>query len=208
MQKEGSLISRRSVLKKGAGLTTAGAIGFGALAYSTQPAIAASMDVWNAGEDVSITTTNGTFDELIIDPEVTVEYANLDEDQLVEFRWTVSHEDESGSVGSNISADFPQWDEEDLTLDGSSGTFELDIPSRDMVHVAGFDHEHLFADDPGETNMTEIEVTLEVDVPDQEGIDPVEEADTFTVSVTNAEPEVTATGSSSTIIASDNETST
>lgn len=181
-------ISRRTAIRSGIGAVTAGVVGTGAILYSSQPALAANIHAWEVDDEVSITTQDGTFDELRIDPVVTIEYANLEPDREVEFGVTVRETDDfNNNAGQGYT---------DLHLDGRSGekTFDLS-PTIDVVHRAAFDEEVLFADEPGETNTTELDVELDVEVLDQEGIEDIEATDTVTVNVTNAAPEATVSGS-------------
>ena len=51
-------------MKAGLAAGTTTALGAGALYFSTEPAMALSMDSWDAGANESITTTDGTIDEI------------------------------------------------------------------------------------------------------------------------------------------------
>lgn len=201
MNSENPYVSRRTAIRSGIGAVTAGVVGTGAMLYSSQPALAANIQVWEVDDEVSITTQDGTIDQLSFDPVVTLEYANLEPDREVEFGLFVR---EAGDFNNNSGQGYPVHT--DLHLDGRSGekTFDLS-PAIDVVHRAAFDEEVLFADEPGETNTTEIDVELDVEVLDQEGLEAVEATDTVTVNVTNAAPEATVTGSAEIELTSEKE---
>lgn len=195
MSRKTELASRRTVIKSGAAAFTAGAVGVGALRYSSRPSLAASIDVWDAGADVSITTTDGTVDAINIDPTVTIQYANLDPDQTAEVRIFPSHEEQTVSATMNA----------ETTLAGRSGEETVEYGQTDLTALNNFDETPLFADQPGASNTTQISLRLDVRVPDQAEIDQVEETDVFNVTITNAQPETTVSATSSTVLVSSKE---
>ena len=201
MDEDRSLVSRRTAIKSGAVALTTGVIGTGAVLYSSRPALAVTVDTWDAGEDLAITTQDGTVDEVVVDPTVTVDYANLEPDREIEFGMTVREADD---INNNAGQGYPSTGE--FTLEGRSGTFTEDLsPAIDLVVRASFDEEVLFADEPGESNTTTLDVEFSAEVLDQPALEPVEQTDSFDLTVTNAEPEASVNASASTSVDSEEE---
>ena len=201
MDEDRSLVSRRTAIKSGAVALTTGVIGTGAVLYSSRPALAVTVDTWDAGEDLAITTQDGTVDEVVVDPTVTVDYANLEPDREIEFGMTVREADD---INNNAGQGYPSTGE--FILEGRSGTFTEDLsPAIDLVVRASFDEEVLFADEPGGSNTTTLDVEFSAEVLDQPALDPIEHTDSFDLTVNNAAPEASVDASASTSVSSEDE---
>ena len=191
-------------MKAGLAAGTTTALGAGALYFSTEPAMALSMDSWDAGANESITTTDGTIDAVMMSPEVTIEYANFEPDRTAEIVLAVEYFE--GSAMTNSMGSATPW-ETTLDLPGTDGQATKTLLEYHITSFEGITLSDFYAPAEGESTTRWIRATLSVSVPDQPGIDPASLQDDFSVTVTYYQPDASATvsASSSTTLLSDKE---
>ena len=199
MNQERSLLTRRNAIRSGAVAATGGVIGTATLLYSSQPVLAANIEAWDANQnEVSIRTTDGTIDSLIVDPTLTLEWSNFPSDSSITVDLYVETEDESAWV-----------EVESVNVDSTSGeetlytNYQFDAFDDDDVRDGGLDPE-TFAADSGETNETPFTVRVGV-IPDPDELETQFAEDAVTIIVENVESELTVSGSFDTEVESDNE---
>ena len=181
-------------MKAGLAAGTTTAVGAGAIYLSAEPALALSMDSWDAGQNASITTTDGTVDSLVMEPQVTIQYSNFEADRTAEI--TLSVEYFEGSAMSNSMGSATPW-ETTLALPGTDGQASKNLTAYHINSFAGVDVTDFYAPAEGESTTRWIRATLSVSVPDQPGIDPASLQDDFSVTVTYHQPDASATVSAS-----------
>lgn len=195
-----TLISRRGAIKGASVAAGAGAIGMVGMWYGSQPALAAQISAWGSDQDtVSITTHDGSINEVLIDPLVDIDWSGFNEGEYdIDVYIDVSLPDDSQSAESVLTH----------TLEGvgTSGE-ETDLLDTDQVNVLGMGT--ITADTfeegtHGATNGTTMEVSLRVDAGHPDVNESVE-TDSVTVEVTNATGEVNGSGSFSAALESDEE---
>lgn len=195
------LVTRRRAITAATAIGAAGVLGAAGIWHSSQPALAADVSAWEADEDeVSITTNDGTIDEVLIDPVATVEWSGFDagENYDIEVFIDVELPDDDQSAEEVL----------DETIQNVDSSGEVtDVLDGDQVDITGepeIDEETFEEDVDGETNATDVEVTLRVES-DNPDVDDATATDTVTVEVKNANPDVDSSGSFTAAVESDEE---
>ncbi len=181
-----SILSRRSVVKSALGVTVAAGTGLGAIATTSSPATAASLNAAN----VDVTSNDGSLSTLTIAPDVTVTWSGQESGiSNIDYVWNVSTGNNSGQIDSTSQS---------ITGSPTSGDTNKVFPSIDLLQVLSASN---FGGAPdGETSSgTDVTVSLKATLKDTNGNivtskDPLLTA-TFTVSVTN---QASTTGGSGT----------
>jgi hypothetical protein len=181
-----SILSRRSVVKSALGVTVAAGTGLGAIATTSSPATAASLNAAN----VDVTSNDGSLSTLTIAPDVTVTWSGQESGiSNIDYVWNVSTGNNSGQIDSTSQS---------ITGSPTSGDTNKVFPSIDLLQVLSAGN---FGGAPdGETSSgTDVTVSLKATLKDTNGNivtskDPLLTA-TFTVSVTN---QASTTGGSGT----------
>jgi len=192
----GGSITRRTILKTVAGAGTAAGAGVGGVLLMTrdEPVLAASG---LTADNVTIESNDGSVSKLTINPEPTVEWANLEEraDRLyVAYYAGLSSSTASDDLIDNKSSNQP---------DGKDGTVKVSKFSTppdllEETSLTSGDFEDTTEDGVPEETDVDLRVLTRLENAEKELIISSNDTVTFTVSVDNLKSSVSVSGSANT----------
>ena len=183
--------TRRTILKTAVGTGAVAGAGVGGILLTTkdEPVIAQSG---LTADNVTIENNDGSVSELTINPEPTVEWANLEEPaDRVDVNYAVKLSD--SSTVYNIAS------QEDSSINGTNGTVTLSQFSTppNLLEESGLSSEDFEdTEKDGEPETTDVELKVSTNLRNNNGDIIINTYDTvtFTVSVNNLESSATVSG--------------
>lgn len=201
---EQTILSRRAALRSGAALAGATAIGGVALWYGSQPALAGEVSGWSSTDNPApIQTHDGTIDDVSINPTASVEWwgFNAGEEITATINARIEPEGETALENNGIVSE--SFNVGESTSDNSAaqtldfGGIEESIIGGDIVTA-----EFATEDTAGAESTTDVVVELEIESTNG-GVETATATDIVTITVQNAEGDVTVSGDFDTTVEGD-----
>ncbi|SEH15529.1 hypothetical protein SAMN04487967_2121 [Natronorubrum sediminis] len=170
MTEDNGLLTRRTVLRSGAGAAALGAVGAGAVFYSSQSALAAEHDLGE--DDTSVRADeDGELVAVEITPDITVEWSNLDDTETtanIEISAAVDPDEgeELESVGESYELSLQDDEDDDYESGETSEVFDA---VNLYNEIDGLSDEDIADIDEDETFNIDVEVAVTVDDDDNVG---------------------------------------